>query len=902
MSIDAGRLIERDEHLRMLGDIFRRAMDSSGRVVVISGEAGIGKSMLLRKFVDDHRQTSVTYWGSCDALSTPRPLGPLQDIAIRLDAELARQLETSTEPSKIFSRLLTAIEAHKKLPILVLEDVHWADTSTLDLIKFLGRRITSLRALLLLSLRSDEVTRGHPIWRALGEISPSSISRLELAPLTLDGVRQLAKGSKVDVGDLHRLTGGNPFFVSEFVSSQSDGRSLPASIRDALRSRRARIGKSANTVLDVMSIFPSPPPDWLLTRMLTKTAMRGSEECVAAGLLVRDEDGQLRFRHDLARLAVLDDVPERSRRALHARAVSALNKSRDAGYPVQNSTVIHHASGAGDGREVLRLAPLAASDAARVGAHAQAAAHLSTALGYLSLATPEQAAQLHESWSYEAALAVKIDEKTIEARRQAIKLWRAVGRQDKVGLNLRWLARLHWFRGEAKEADKYLSEALAVLESLPPGPELAMAYAIRSQFLMLHRRTKESVEWGNRAITLARKCDATETLVHALNTVGTARLYADDVAGMSMLEESLALSLEHGLHEQAARAYTNIASCAVSRRDFATAETFSAEGIKFDTEHDLGSWIDSLFGYQAQVRLDQGRLTEARDIAEAVLRREHQTRVMRMPAANVLALACARLGDDANDERLQSLLADATSIAELQYLLPARLALIESSWIKGETELAKKHVVALSELPLERLNTWNFGEATIWLHRCDMSALYRGAKRSMPPVRQLEIAGRHADAADALLELGMRYEAAMTLAHARGKSAAAAMSKAVQIFEEIGARPGAEFTRRRAASIGLSNELPKPKRGPYAKSRSHPLGLTGREVQILRYVKDGLSNREISAEVSRSERTVEHHISAILAKLSVRNRVEALIRIQTEPWLLGASEERNHDRSLRDAL
>ncbi len=901
MSIDADRLIERDEQLKMLGDIFRRAMDSSGRVVVISGEAGIGKTMLLRRFVEQHRQTSVTYWGSCDALITPRPLGPLQDIASRLDAELARQLETSTEPGKIFSRLLAAIETHKKLPILVIEDVHWADTSTLDLIKFLGRRITSLRALLLLSLRSDEVNRGHPIWRALGEISPSSIWRLELAPLTFDGVRQLAKGSSVNVGDLHRLTGGNPFFVSEFVSSQNDGRSLPASIRDALRSRRARIGKSANTVLDVMSIFPSPPPDWLLTRMLSRTSMRSAEECIAAGLLVRDENGQLRFRHDLARLAVLEDVPEHSRRTLHARAVEALNTSRDAGHPVQSSTIIHHAAGAGDGREVLRLAPLAASDAARMGAHAQAAAHLSAALGYVSLASPEQAAQLHESWSYEAALAVKIDEKTIEARHQAIKLWRSVGRQDKVGLNLRWLARLHWFRGEAKEADKYLSEALAVLESLPPGPELAMAYAIRSQFLMLHRRTKESVEWGNRAIELARKCDAIETLVHGLNTVGTARLYADDKAGMSMLEESLKLSLEHGLHEQAARAYTNIASCAVSRRDFATAETYSAEGIKFDTEHDLGSWIDSLFGYQAQVRLEQGRLTEARDIAETVLRREHQTRVMRMPAAIVLTLAHTRVGDDADDERLEKLLADATAIAELQYLLPARLALIEVTWLRGDAELARKHAVALSELPLERLNTWNFGEATIWLHRCEMSSLYRGPKRSLPSARQLEIAGKHGEAADVLLELGMRYEAALVLAHARGAPAAAAMSKAIQIFEEIGARPAAEFTRRRALGLGISNALPKPKRGPYAKSRSHPLGLTGREVQILQYVKDGLSNREISAEVSRSERTVEHHISAILSKLSVRNRVEALIRIQTEPWLLGASDEQSREHGARNA-
>lgn len=890
MSADAGRLIERDEHLSMLDDTLRRAMDSSGRVVVVSGEAGIGKTSLLRKFVKGLERTSATYWGSCDALFTPRPLGPLQDMAGRLDAELARQLETGAPPSKIFARLLAALEAHERLPILVLEDVHWADTSTLDLIKFLGRRITSLRALLLLSLRSDEVSRSHPIWRALGDMSPSSIQRLEVAPLTLEGVRQLAKGTSLDVEHLHRMTAGNPFFVNELISSESDGRSLPESIRDALRSRRARIGKSANAALDVMSVFPSPLPDWLLTRMLSKSGSKSCEACVAAGILVRGENGELRFRHELARLAVLDDVPERSRRALHARAVEALKAAREAGQPVEYSTMIHHASGAGDGREVLRLAPLAADDAARMGAHTQAAAHLSTALGHVKLATPEEAAQLYESWSYEAALAVKIDEKAIDARHQAIRLWRQIGRQDKVGLNLRWLARLHWFRGEAQEADRYLSEALATLEALPPGPELAMAYAIRSQMLMLHRRTKEAIDWGNRAIALARKCDATETLVHALNTVGTARLYADDNGGMSMLEESLARSLEHGLHEQAARAYTNIASCAVSRRDFATAEAFSAQGIKFDTEHDLGSWIDSLFGYQAQVRLDQGRLTEARDIAESVLRREYLTRVMRMPAAIVLALARARLGDDADDERFEKALADATSIGELQYLLPTRLALLEASWLRGDRNATRRHAKALSELPLERLNTWNYGDAAVWLHRCEMATMHRGHERSIPLSRQLEIAGRHTDAADALLGLGMLYEAALVLAHAGEDDAPEALSKALRIFEDIGARPGVEFVRRRAESLGFAKKLPKPKRGPYAKARSHPLGLTGREVQILRYVREGLSNREISVELSRSERTIEHHISAMLAKLSVRNRVEALIRIQTEPWLLGAAE------------
>jgi len=750
--------------------------------------------------------------------------------------------------------------------------------------------MTSLRAILLLSMRSDEVTHSHPMSRILGDLSSSSVQRLEIAPLTIDGVRQLTEDTSLDAERLHQTTGGNPFFVSELLSSGGETLSLPASIKDAMRSRRTRVGRAANAVLNALSIFPTPTPNWLLAGVIGRTSLRSSDECVAAGLIVHDEKGELCFRHELARLAVLEDLTEQIRRRLHAKAVKGLKEARAAGRVVQSSTIIHHAAGSGDGHELLRLAPTAASEAARMGAHAQAAEHLTAALDYAELATPEQRAELYESWAYEAALAVKIDEKIIDARHQAIKIWRSIGRQDKVGLNLRWLSRLHWYRGEAQEADKYLSEALFVLEALPPGPELAMAYAIRSQMLMLHRRRQEAIRWGNRAISLARSHGATETLVHALNTVGTAKLYAGQLSGMRMLEESLSRSLDEGLHEQAARAYTNIASCAVSRKDFEIAEMYSTQGIKFDSEHDLDSWTHYLVGYQAQLRLDQGRLEDARDIADSVQRLEHLTLLMRMPSANVSALARARLSADANYDRLEQALADASSIGELQYLVPARLAMIEASWLWGNTELALKHALALSDLPLDRLNPWNLGDVAVWFHRCGMPLVYTGKKQKLPTPRQLEIVGQHAEAADALISLGMRYEAALTLAHFDRGAAANGLKEALLLFDEAGARSGVAFVRRRAAMLGLSKELPRLRRGPYTKSRSHPLGLTGREVQILRYVKDGLSNREISIELQRSERTVEHHMSAILAKLGTRNRIEALIRVQTEPWLLGSSE------------
>ena len=221
MSADASRLIERDEHLNCSATFFERAMDSSGRVVVVSGEAGIGKTSLLRQFVNEQHKTAQSI-GAAAMLSSRRARwGHCRTCRVGSMQSSRDSWRSGAEPGKIFARLLAAIEGHKQLPILVIEDVHWADTSTLDLIKFLGRRITSLRALLLLSLRSDEVTRGHPIWLRSGTCPPSSIRRLELAPLSLDGVRQLAKGSSLDLEHLHRMTGGNPFFASELISSES---------------------------------------------------------------------------------------------------------------------------------------------------------------------------------------------------------------------------------------------------------------------------------------------------------------------------------------------------------------------------------------------------------------------------------------------------------------------------------------------------------------------------------------------------------------------------------------------------------------------------------------------------------------------------------------------------------
>ncbi len=172
-----------------------------------------------------------------------------------------------------------------------------------------------------------------------------------------------------------------------------------------------------------------------------------------------------------------------------------------------------------------------------------------------------------------------------------------------------------------------------------------MAYSARSQLHMLNDRVDEAVDWGLRAIALAEKMGEVETRVHALNNVGTALLLAGRPGGRERIEESLALALEHGFHEQAARAYTNFAEYAVVFKDFALAERILAEGIAFDTRHDLDAWTHYLVGRQAQLRIEQGRLREAETIARGVMRLERLTLVMRLPALTVLGRVRVRLGE-----------------------------------------------------------------------------------------------------------------------------------------------------------------------------------------------------------------------------------------------------------------
>ena len=476
-------------------------------------------------------------------------------------------------------------------------------------------------------------------------------------------------------------------------------------------------------------------------------------------------------------------------------------------------------------------------------------------------------------------MALAIDAQVIDARHQAIALWRQVGRIDKVGLNLRWLSRLHWYQGNSVLAERYASQAVTTLEPLPPGPELAWAYSVRSQFYMLQDRTELAVQWGERASALAEQLGEAEILCHALNNVGTAELFAGRPGGQGKLERSLKLALAGGFHEQAARVYTNVSEHAVVFKDYACAERWLAEGIAFDRQHDLDAWTHYLVGWLAQLRLEQGRMSEAEAIAREVLATPRLTAVMRLPAMTVLARVHMRRGEADAAGLLAEALAIALPTGEVQRIAPVVTAMAEAAWLRGDLPACLDVLRHVERQAGAGVNAWEAGEIAAWRRRAGQTGQGPPPPHATEPWR-LELEGNPSAAAQAWLSLGAPNEAALALLQAACSgprdSASKPLAQALEIAEQIGARLAAARVRALAREWGLQGELPSRKRAPRSRSRGHPHGLSARERQVLGLLAQGLNNADIALQLGVALRTAEHHVAAVLNKLSAANRADAV--------------------------
>ena len=787
-------LLERDRHFEQLSELFHTATTGNGRTVLVSGEAGIGKTALVEQFVSQQCRAARRLWGACEALFTPRPLGPLYDIAAQTQGTLSTLMSRDTPRPMLFSALLDELQKSAIPTVVVFEDVHWADEATLDLIKFLGRRIPSLAALFIVTYRDDELSPDHPLWSVVGDLPSKAVARLRLAPLSEQAVTRLAQQAHRSVEELYTITGGNPFFVTEVLASETHD--VPLTVRDAVLARIAHVSPAARPLLELASVVPTRTERWLLEAVLG-SAVSALEECLSSGMLTLDQT-MVAFRHELARQAIESTFSPLRRQALHTQVLRALLNHGE--NPSQAARLVHHATGAHDEALVIRYAPLAAQQAATRGAHREAAAQYATALHYADQLPPERQAELFEGRANECYLTGQTEE-AVQARQAALRIWRQLDRADKVGYTLRWLSRLSWELGKSAEAEQYAVEAVHLLETLPPGAELAMAYSNRAQLYMLASDHTEAVQWGERAIALAESLGDVETLVHALNNVGSAQLSVQDGQGRVNLERSLRLALERGWEDHAGRAYANLASLTVDARDYARAARYLQEGIAYCIEHDLDNYGTYMRAYQAQVRFEQGTWEEAAEEAARLLDRHRLAPVNKIPALVVLGWVRVRRGDQGSAAVLVEARDLALATGELERIAPVAAARAEAAWLQGNKEQCLAEVRVGYDLALaHEADPWTLGELCLWMWRA-------GGLSSPPgPIAEpfaRQITGDWRGAAALWAQIGCPYEQALALADGD----ASAQRSALALFEQLGAQPAATLVRRRLHQQGMQ-EIP----------------------------------------------------------------------------------------------
>src|SRR4051794_3901701 len=569
------RLLEREHPLDVLADRARRAAAGRGSVVLVAGEAGIGKTVLLRAPVGRLRSTTPPLWGMCDSLSTPRPLGPLRDVADELGSPVPALLRGPAAQHEVFAAVLDALRARPR--VFVVEDLHWGDEATLDLVRFLGRRIAGLPVLLVLSYR-DALGVGHPLSPVLGDlVATPDARRLQLAPLSRSAVAELLDGRGLDPAVVHRRTAGNPFFISQILAQPESP--LPESVRDAVLARISGLAPSARHCLELLSCTPEPIGGELLRALGVSPTTIGV--LAATGLVDRHGRG-VAFRHEIARSAVLDATAPGAEPALHAAMIDALEAV--GGDP---SVLAHHAAAAADVPRILRYAPAAAAEAFRSGAHREAVAFYDLALRHAGQEAAARA-QLLEALAGELYLTDRLDD-AIAARGRALELRRELGDVVAVGAGHCALSLYEWYAADRAAAERQDEAAVSILSGAGEPRALGYALANRAYLAASYGDHEKALRAGRDALRIADELDDVVLRTAAAIGEALARLNTGDQRARSDLLAASEAGLRLGLDELATVPMSTLAHHDVEQGRFAQADAVLVAALPVSTERGVPS-------------------------------------------------------------------------------------------------------------------------------------------------------------------------------------------------------------------------------------------------------------------------------------------------------------------------
>ncbi|MGB5895340.1 MAG: AAA family ATPase, partial [Ignavibacteriaceae bacterium] len=794
-------LLERQNSLDEISQLVIDVSAGEGKTVIISGEAGIGKTSLIRSFTNNLNSDTEILWGGCDDLFTPRPLSPLYDIAYPIKSDLIKMLLNEENRASIFSVFLNYLQSTSNLKIIVIEDIHWADESTLDLIKFLGRRINKCKSLLIITYRDDEIKSDHPLRLALSSLPSNYLKRIRLTQLSEDAVKSLAKNYGKDNRDLYSKTGGNPLLVTEVLTN--DESETPSTIKELMASRLNRLSSASRSVVELVSVIPGKVEKWLAQKLINDYSL--IDEAFEFGIIKNEVDTFL-FRHELARMAVEESLSESKRNKLNSQVLSILIEEKNTDHLL--ARIIHHATKSNNRSVIIKYAPLAAKQASTLGAHKMAAKHYLTALQYSDQLTVEEKLTLLEGRSYECFLIGQVGE-AIKTSELILKLLKA--NPEREGETYRRLSRILWYDCQDEKGEEYLNKAIEIFEKLPPGRQLAMSYSNKSQTFAIREDTKNAILWGYKAVELARIVNDLEIEAHALINTGCSKMLIEDKSGEMELLKGLEISLQNDFFEQATRAYVNLGSVYLQQRNLRSADKYFSEGSEYANEKDIYVFSLCMAGHHAKVKLNFGDWDESIELANSVLSNENVPPGNTAMPLNVIATIRARRNDPGALKLFNKSAELAIQMGEVEKIVSVSAGKAEYFWLQNKLDDMADELNLIYTKVKKSNNPWAIGEIAFWLWKA-------GHLTEIPNLIAtpflLQIKGDWQGAADEWKKLSCPYEEALALADGDEDS----KRKALTILESLGAAATINLLKQQMRESGIK-KIPK---GPRKTTKHNP--------------------------------------------------------------------------------
>jgi DNA-binding CsgD family transcriptional regulator len=954
-----GRAAELEQMEKLLGD----AEAGQPVVLLISGDAGVGKTRLLTELAARAAARGFTVLsGRCAELADSVPYLPLADAlrsatsgplaeALATRPVLARLLpdqEIIRQPGdvpglaqhQLFGAVLGMLAelAGARPVLLVLEDLHWADRSTRDLVTFLSRVLRDERIALAVSYRTDDMHRAHPLRPVVGELQRlPSVTAIDVGPLDpaamAEHLTQLAGGAEAAIDEVIERAEGNAYFAEELLASCPAADALPTGLADLLVSRIVHLSPTTQQVLRAAAVTGRRIDDELVMRasgLATADYEAAVREAVARQLLVPDSGSGLAFRHALLREAIYNDLLPGERTRLHARLAELLNdEQRLAEVPGTAAELALHCLASHDVPGAFAASVQAGLEAWRLAAPADAMRHFDQALSLWDrVPEPEKLGGMSRGrLAFKSALSAGDAGQVSQAVKGLRRLVGFLAEQPEPDATLlcRAMERLAYFLLDIDEDDEAIATAAAAVDVLPAEPpmwERASALATHARALLSYADADLARERAEEAAAAGCGADAPWLQADALATLMSVRERAGLIGeAKSTGAKALEFATKTDMADVELRVRTQLARLSLESGDLAEASALAHAGVERAAQaglsmapygldlrylHYLAHYADGNWDH-AQELADQfpvrvANVAEARLSAMALFidvargsRRVADRRAWLEPclATDQLAAYIARglLAEDAywaGDLQGALTLVRATIEAAAawdgddlgaQVIRPAAVgvaALADQARLAraaGEpTDALVAEAQALTELARSGVGSKRRAAAALgvdgrgWLARAE-AELRRAAGDNDPenwrteidtfgPAFVYETARGRWRLAEALAEAGDRDEAQ------RQWQLAAATA------DQLGA------TRLRAALADLGR---RARLGTGSRAvPSSPLAiLTSRELEVLRSLAAGRTNREIAAELFISDKTVSVHVSNILAKLGAGSRTAA---------------------------